>query len=73
MPDLNWPGSVLASRRQEKGQDLQRSRRATNRKDRSLSRGRCYVQNFLRFLPIFGEKNWHLYQIPMLWSKFCII
>jgi hypothetical protein len=28
--------------------------------------GRCYDHNFLRFLPIFGEKNWRFSQKPML-------
>jgi hypothetical protein len=29
-------------------------------------RGRCYDHNFLRFLTIFGEKNWRFSQKPML-------
>jgi hypothetical protein len=33
----------------------------------------CYDHNFLRFLTIFGEKNWRFSQKPMLWSNICII
>jgi hypothetical protein len=30
----------------------------------------CNDQKFLRFLPIFGEKNWRFSQTPMLWPYF---
>jgi hypothetical protein len=30
------------------------------------ARGRCYDHNFLRFFPIFGEKNWRFSRKPML-------
>jgi hypothetical protein len=29
-------------------------------------RGRCYDNNFLRFLPILGKKNWRFSHKPML-------
>jgi hypothetical protein len=38
----------------------------------SVTWGRCYEHNFLRFSTIFC-KNWRFSQKPMLWSKFCII
>jgi hypothetical protein len=34
-----------------------------------LAWGRCYDHKFLRFFPIFGEKNWRFSKIPMLWSN----
>jgi hypothetical protein len=36
-------------------------------------RGRCYDRNFLRFLPIFGEKIGVFSKKPMLGFKFCLI
>jgi hypothetical protein len=33
-------------------------------------RGRCYDHNFLRFLPIFGEKNWRFSQKNNLMINF---
>jgi hypothetical protein len=40
------------------------------------TRGRCYAHNFLRFLPIFGEKNGVFLKIQcydQLFSKFSLV
>jgi hypothetical protein len=35
-----------------------------------VTRGRCYDHNLLRFLPIFGKKNWRFSQKTNVMTKF---